>query len=159
MSVRRAEPDEAGALTRLINSAFGPAEDFFVHGDRISVDGVRERFDTGMFLVTEDYGGCVYVELRGDRAYFGLLSVDPALQGQGLARRLIAAAEGHAFSHGCGFMDISVVNLRTELPPLYRKFGYVETGAEPWPDDVPTKVPCHFICMTKDLSKQGGNAN
>jgi len=155
MSVRRAEPDEAGALTRLINSAFGPAEDFFVHGDRISVDGVRERVDTGMFLATEDYGGCVYVELRGDRAYFGLLSVDPVRQGQGLAKRLIAAAEEHAFSHGCEFMDISVVNLRTELPPLYRKLGYVETGIEPWPEGVPTKLPCHFICMAKDLSKGG----
>jgi GNAT superfamily N-acetyltransferase len=151
MSIRRAEADEADSLTRLINSAFVPAEEFFVHGDRISVDRVREYFSSGIFLVTDDYGGCVYVELRGGRGYFGLLSVDPSRQGEGLAKQLIAAAEEYTLTHGCRFMDIRVVNLRTELPPVYRKLGYSETRTEPWPEDVPTKLPCHFICMTKDL--------
>ena len=35
----------------------------------------------GVFLVTDDMAGCVYVELRGERAYFGPLSVDPDAPG------------------------------------------------------------------------------
>jgi hypothetical protein len=49
-------------------------------------------------------------------------------------------------------MDIRVVNLRTELPPRYRKLGYVLSGTEPWPEGVPSKLPCHFLCMSKDLT-------
>jgi hypothetical protein len=50
-------------------------------------------------------------------------------------------------------MDITVVNLRTELPPFYRKLGYVENGTEPVrPDMIPRLLePAHFIKMTKPL--------
>jgi hypothetical protein len=47
-------------------------------------------------------------------------------------------------------MDILIVNLREELPPFYRKRGYVENGTTPFPD-VETKIPCHFINMAKPL--------
>jgi len=152
VTIRRADVNEAGAITEVINAAFGPAEGFFLDGDRITVDGVREFFTKGVFLVSEEYTGCVYVEPRGERCYLGLLSVHPVQQGTGLGKRLIAAAEDWAKIHGSGFMDIRVVNLRTELPPLYRKLGYVETGTEPWPEDSPTKLPCYFLCMTKALA-------
>src|SRR5690242_17810822 len=151
MTIRQAQASEAEAIARVINAAFVPVEEFFVEGDRIDVDGVREFFEKGTFLVAGDYAGAVYVEPRGDRAYFGLLSVDPARQGEGVGRLLIAAAEEHARSVGCRHMDIKVVNLRTELPPLYRRLGYVETSIEPWPEGVPSKLPCHFLCMEKGL--------
>jgi GNAT superfamily N-acetyltransferase len=149
--LRRAMVDEADAIARVINAAFEPAEAFFVEGDRISVDETREYFKKGVFLVAGDYAGAVYVELRGDRAYFGLLSVDPEHQRTGLGRILIDAAEEYARSNGCSYMDIRVVNLRTELPPRYEKLGYQLTGEEPWPEDQATKLPCHFLCMEKAL--------
>jgi len=65
--------------------------------------------------------GVVYVELRGERSYLGLLSVNPELQKTGLGRRLMAAAEEFAREMGSHHMDLTVVNLRTELPPFYRK--------------------------------------
>ena len=86
--IRRAAESDAGALTRLINAAF-EVEKFFIESDRISLPQVREYFHTGAFLVAEDGGemaACVYVELRGERGYFGLLSVDPARQRSGLGR-------------------------------------------------------------------------
>ena len=54
---------------------------------------------------------------------------------------------------GSHHMDITVVNLRTELPPFYRKLGYVENGTEPVrPEMVPRLLqPAHFIKMTKPL--------
>jgi hypothetical protein len=48
-------------------------------------------------------------------------------------------------------MDLRIVNLREELPPFYRKLGYSDIGESPWPADVPTKLPCHFIEMSKAL--------
>ena len=57
MTIRRAGSGEAEAVARVINSAFGPAEGFFVEGDRISEDGTRELFDKGAFLVADEYAG------------------------------------------------------------------------------------------------------
>ena len=91
----------------------------------------------GTFLVAEKGGapvGCVYVEERGERGYFGLLAVDPAEHGKGLGRMLVEAAEDRFRRAGCRAVDISVVDLRTELPPFYRRLGYVETGTAPFPD-------------------------
>jgi len=48
-------------------------------------------------------------------------------------------------------MDIQVVNLREDLFGFYRSRGYVETGTHPFPTDVKTKLPCHFVEMTKSL--------
>jgi GNAT superfamily N-acetyltransferase len=154
MKIRQAEVGEAPELTRVINAAFKPAESFFVDGDRIDLEQVRERFDTGVFLVTDDLSGVVYVEPRGDRAYFGLLSVDPARQGGGVGKKLIAAAEDWARQRGYGVMDIHVVNLRVELPPFYRELGYEETGTEEFHGE-PVKMPCHFIVMSKGLRGAG----
>jgi len=48
-------------------------------------------------------------------------------------------------------MDILIVSLRDELPAFYQRRGYSENGTTPFPDDVPTKIPCHFINMSKPL--------
>jgi hypothetical protein len=44
-----------------------------------------------------------------------------------------------------------VVNLREELPPFYRRLGYVESGTENFPTGKPTHHPCHFLKMSKPL--------
>jgi GNAT superfamily N-acetyltransferase len=150
MKIRQAELAEAPEVMQVINAAFKPAESFFVDGDRIGLDQVRWHFDKGVFLVTDDLSGVVYVELRGPRAYFGLLSVDPAKQGGGVGKKLISAAEEHARRSGCAHMDIRVVNLREELPPFYRRLGYTETGTEELRGE-PVKMPCHFVVMSKTL--------
>lgn len=141
-------------ITAIINAAFRIAEGFFVDGNRITREEVRQHLDKGVFLVAETESGiegCVYLEPRGERAYLGLLSVDPALQQSGLGSRLMSAGEEYCRERGARFMDIYIVNLRTELPAFYRKRGYVENGATPFPADVPTKLPCHFINMSKPL--------
>lgn len=113
--------------------------------------------ETGKFLLLEDSDslvGCVYVELRGERGYFGLLSVKPGRQRSGLGSRLIGAAEHYCRSAGCRLMDLTLVNLRTELPPMYQRLGYRENGTEPFPAE--SKLPCHLVKMTKPLRGPSG---
>jgi predicted N-acetyltransferase YhbS len=154
-ALRTAGPADAGTITALINAAY-KVERFFIDGDRTSEDEVRRYMAQGTFLVAEDGGGapvgCVYVEQRGDRGYFGLLAVDPARHGKGVGRELIRAAEDRFQRAGCRAVDISVVDLRTELPPFYRRLGYVESGTAPFPDPEKATRPCHFILMSKPLN-------
>ena len=153
--IRVAATADAANITDVINAAFRIAEGFFVDGPRISQAEVEQLLAKGSFLLAEaddKLKGCVYVELRGERSYLGLLSVDPSCQKSGLGSVLMVEAENYCRDRGSQFMDIYIVNLREELPAFYRRRGYVENGTTPFPDDVPTKVPCHFINMTKQLS-------
>ena len=147
-----ARPDDVPDLVRLINAAY-EVERFFVTGDRTDAETVQRMMATGSFVVTRDedgISGCVYVELRGLRGYFGMLSVHPSRQGSGLGRRLVELAEQLVRDCGGAAMDIRVVNLRTELPPFYRKLGYAETGIEPATEPRALQ-PFHFIVMSKPL--------
>ena len=153
--IRVAAPADAAKITGVINAAFRIAEGFFVDGMRISQAEVEQLLSKGAFLLVENddkLHACVYVELRGERSYLGLLSVDPGCQKSGLGSLLMLEAEKHCRERGSRFMDILIVNLRDELPAFYERRGYVENGTTPFPDDVPTKIPCHFINMTKSLS-------
>ena len=152
MTIRKATAQDLDTLLHIINAAY-LVERFFVDGDRIAPDGVTRLLAKGTFLIGEDDGharACVYVEPRGKRGYFGLLAVDPTRQHAGWGRRMIAAAETFCRDAGCVALDINVVNLRTELPPFYKKLGYVETGTAPFTDPRALQ-PCHMIVMTKEL--------
>jgi len=145
---------DAEQITALINRAFRPAEGFFIETDRINLESVQDHFQTGQFLLAESgdsVAACVYVEARDQRAYLGLLSVDPTCQQSGLGSLLMNAAEEHCRGLACRFVDIQVVNLREDLFGFYRKRGYVATGIHPFPPDLETKLPVHFIEMSKRL--------
>lgn len=154
IDIRMALPDDAANITAVINAAFRIAEGFFIDGNRITQAEVEQLLTKGSFLLAEDGGklnGCVYVELRGERSYLGLLSVDPACQQGGLGSFLMLEAEKHCRERGSRFMDILIVNLREELPPFYQKRGYVHEGTSPFPEGIETRIPCHFINMSKSL--------
>jgi predicted N-acetyltransferase YhbS len=157
MEIRFGAESDLPAVTALVNAAFR-VEAFFIVRDRLLLEEAQAHFAKGRFLVAEENGalaGVVYVELRGDRSYLGLLSVDPALQKSGLGRRLTAAAEEFARAMGAHHMDLTVVNLRTELPPFYEKLGYQVVGTAPIREEMVPRVtqPCHFIRMSKPLGR------
>jgi GNAT superfamily N-acetyltransferase len=116
--------------------------------DRTPDDPAKENSDlTGTIRISQS-------EIRNSkfsRAYLGLLAVDPVHQQSGLGSLLMDAAEDYCRGLGAGFMDLKVVSLRQELFGFYRRRGYVETGASPFPEDVKTKLPCHLIDMSKSL--------
>jgi ribosomal protein S18 acetylase RimI-like enzyme len=154
MQFRLAQGPDVEPLAQLINSAFR-VELPFIDGDRIDAEGIHSYMAKGKFLVAEDSTGlaaCVYVELRGDRGYLGLLGVDPPRQGIGLGRKLMDAAENYFRESGCVAVDLRVISPRAPLPAFYRHLGYLETGTAPFAPSVPIKVPCHYILMSKILA-------
>jgi GNAT superfamily N-acetyltransferase len=153
MKIRAATRADAASVAALVTLAYR-VEAFFVDGDRTDPAEVTRRLERGDFLMLEDDGvliGCVYVEVRGERGYFGMLSINPRRQRQGLGAVLVDAAEKWCSQNGCRVVEIEVVNLRTELPPFYQKLGYVEQENRPFPDPGRCKLPCHFIVMSKEL--------
>jgi N-acetylglutamate synthase-like GNAT family acetyltransferase len=149
---RPAAPADAGTIAGLINQAFA-VERFFVAGDRTDEEEVRELMVRGGFLCAEIDGelvGCVYLERRGERGYFGMLSVSPSRQKAGIGRCVVEYIEAHFRAAGCTAVDIKIVHLRSELPPFYRGLGYRETGTAPFVDDSLTRE-AHFVLMSKEL--------
>lgn len=155
MNIRTATEADFDTILNLINAAF-QVERFFKNRDRVDDADLKHYFETGTFLVSEENGhttGCVYITRNGDRAYFGLLSVDPSQQKKGIGRRLIAAAEEFARETGARFMDLKLINLRTELPGIYFKLGYRISGTQFYPEERKHLLsqPVHFLCMSKEL--------
>ena len=67
---------------------------------------------------TDHLLGCVAVTDKGERdgaliGYLGMLTVSPELQGGGLGRQLIEAAEDHARRFGATAMEMTVIKSRT----------------------------------------------
>jgi ribosomal protein S18 acetylase RimI-like enzyme len=155
LRVRAATAADAGRLIPLINAAF--SVETFLQGPRTDPARLAASMEKGTILLAEDTEGrlaaSVYVELRGDHGYAGMLAVDPARQKSGIGARMMRAAEDHLRKHGCSTVDITVLSLRPELPPLYRKLGFVETGTEEfvYPHRIEGGRECHCIVMSKPL--------
>jgi predicted N-acetyltransferase YhbS len=142
-------------LISLINAAFS-IEDF-LEGTRTDEERISAVMDKGDFLIAEDAEGrllgCVYMERRGKVGYLGMLSVDRSLQGRGLGRKLMNSAEEIFLDEGMEAVEIVVMSLRPELPPIYQKFGYKVMNAEPFKPSRKPKpgIECHGIIMMKRL--------
>lgn len=150
---READPADADRIAALVNRAF-LAESWFKSTDRTNAAQVRELLSKGVFLLLEEEArllACVYLEPRGDRVYLGMLSVEQDVQGRGLGRRMMREAEEFARRARHVAIDLRIVHVREELPPYYRKLGYVEAGTEPAPGFPGVKIPIHFVLMTKSL--------
>jgi GNAT superfamily N-acetyltransferase len=85
-------------------------------------------------LVCRDDDGavrcCVLLWEKGEGlVYLGMLTIDPALQGTGRGKRLLAAAEDWARDNlGADRMEMQVFSRRRELLAFYERRGYRPTG-------------------------------
>jgi ribosomal protein S18 acetylase RimI-like enzyme len=155
LHIRSANSSDRKRLIPLINSAF--SVETFLQGPRTDEERLSSAMEKGTILLAEDDDGhllaSVYTELRGRHGYAGMLAVDPALQRSGLGRRMMEAAEMHFRRQGCEALEITVLSLRPELLPIYRRFGFVETGTEEfvYPHPIQDGLECHCIVMSKPL--------
>jgi len=153
LSMRTAKEGDADAIACLVNTAF-LVEQFFIERDRTDPATVRRLMQKGKFLLAEEgpnLVGCIYLEVRGNRGYFGMLSIEPSRQRTGVGRELIAAVEIYFREAGCEFSDLKIVNVREELHTMYQRLGYSDMGTAVYDDPTPTKIPVHFILMSKPL--------
>ena len=157
MIARKATTDDIPEIVRIINLAYR-VEDFFVTGDRTNFDDIAERMsdaNTAVLVVDADRPGlaaAVCVDVHDGTGHFAMLSVDPASQGKGLGRALVAAVEKFCREAGCTALDLEVVNLRTELPPFYQALGFSPTEIAPFEPASKLRRAAHLIRMTKLLA-------
>ncbi|WP_126174197.1 GNAT family N-acetyltransferase [Altericroceibacterium xinjiangense] len=103
--------------------------------------------------------GCAEVTSPHDGlAAIGLLTVDPARQGQGLAKQLLGAAERLAADEfAARRIELTVIRQRSELIAYYERRGYLRTGEErPFPHHdprfgVPRRNDLAFVVLGKNL--------
>ncbi len=152
---RFATAEDAPRLIAMINAAFSIEE--FLEGTRTDDVRLAATMAKGSILMAEDEDGnllgSVYFEPRGRRGYLGMLAVDSAQQGRGLARCLVEAAEMHLRTAGCNEVEIVVLNMRPELVPIYQRFGFVVEGTNEFTPSRTLKpgVECYGIIMVKKL--------
>ena len=172
VDIRNAKPDDIPSLCRLIQKAYrGEAsragwttEADLLDGQRTDPEDLADILaDPRQALLTawrdEVLLGCVLIADRGEGVgYFGMLSVDPTMQGGGLGRALVEAAHSAmAERFGARRVRISVFPQRDTLIAWYERLGYRMTGETlPFPYGnprfgLPKRDDLHFVVMERAL--------
>lgn len=102
---------------------------------------------------------CCQLENRDDHAYFGMFAVDPARQGGGLGKDVLAEAERLAREEwDAKEMHMTVISARAELIAWYVRRGYARTGVTspfPYGDErfgLPKRDDLEFELLVKKLA-------
>ena len=72
--------------------------------------------------------GCVNLQQHDKKMYLGMFCVSPQLQGIGIGKQILNAAEEYALQFGCTAIYMSVISARNELISWYNRRGYADTG-------------------------------
>ena len=151
----RAKPADVAAIVELVNGAYRgdssrrgwTTEADLIDGTRIDAAAVEDLLATpgcAVLVLRAQSGllGCVEVRRRSaGTAYVGMLTVRPALQGSGIGRQMLAAAETYA---------------RQEY--WYERRGYQPTGElRPFPYEesrfgVPKSPDLRMVVLRKALA-------
>jgi hypothetical protein len=141
LHIRLATSADRPRLVPLINSAF--SIETFLEGTRTDDERLAAMMQKGEILVAEDSSGqilaSIYAETRSNRGYLGM--------------QMLSAAENHFRASGCEAIDITVLSLRPELLPIYRRLGFIDSGTEEFQMSRATTdgQHCHCIKMSKPL--------
>ena len=149
MRVRPATVEDAEAVAALVHSAYRSdesrrgwtSEAHLVGGQRADPAMVRHvvGLPDDVVLVAVDGDdvpyACCHLERRDAGAYLGMFAVRPQVQGGGVGRAMLAAAEAWARDRwDARSLDITVLNHRPELLAWYERCGFARTGEEhPFP--------------------------
>ena len=170
MPVSIATNEDIPSLVQLINSAYrGEAskqgwttEAYLLKGelrtDEDSLASILEIKDAVMLKYVSEDGiitGCVYLHKQERGLYLGMLTVSAALQGAGIGKKLLAAADEYAKENNCSHIFMNVISLRAELIAWYERHDYYQTEErKPFLNDerfgIPTQ-PLEFLIMEKKV--------
>ena len=142
MELRQANVEDADEIVALVNRAYrGESSKRGWTTEADLLDGTRTDRNDIVDLITppkaalilcttgDTIVGSVHVEKRRDECYLSMLVVEPELQGGGVGKVVMQAAEAHARDvfHSTK-MIMSVITIRTELIAFYERRGYLRTG-------------------------------
>jgi ribosomal protein S18 acetylase RimI-like enzyme len=132
---------DAGELDRLVNSAYRgesskqgwTTEADLIDGTRTdakAIASIIQQAGHQILKYVEDGTilGCVEIRSDHDRLYLGMLTVSPQLQGKGIGKLLMKAAEEEAKKLNCTSVYMTVITVRSELIDWYKRLGYSDTG-------------------------------
>lgn len=131
---------DAREISRLVNSAYRgesskkgwTTEESLLDGLRTNINELKNMIGSHDIIVAlnehKEIVGCVYLEKRKDGLYLGMLTVNPALQAQGLGKILMHQAELYAKEHSLSKIIMTVIDSRSELIAFYERRGFKFTG-------------------------------
>lgn len=130
--IRRARPEDADAVRRLVLDAFGHYIARLGKPPAPMLDDYDRRIADGQAWVLEEDGGLAGVLVLEDAEGGALLldnvAVAPSARGRGHGRALVAFAEEEARRRGHGEVRLYTNVLMTENLGLYGRLGFRETG-------------------------------
>ncbi len=94
------------------------------------LEGVFQKAGS-VFLKYVDEGqvlACVNLQKIDNRIYLGMFAVAPMMQGSGIGKKILQAAEIYAKAMNADAIFMSVISVRQELIAWYGRHGYKETG-------------------------------
>lgn len=169
MTFRKATFEDAEKLNELVNSAYRgdssragwTTEADLLDGQRTDVDGIKEMIHADrieMVLDGDEIQGCIYIKKEESSVYFGMLTVKPTLQSQGVGKLLLQRLEELTREWNLKKIRMTVINSRKELIAFYERRGFRWTGeTEPFPQNDPRfgipKTKLLFHVFEKTLSE------
>ncbi|MBR7800676.1 GNAT family N-acetyltransferase [Undibacterium fentianense] len=164
LDFRIATSKDAEAITALVNSAYRgdssragwTTEADLLTGVRVIPNDVLNLIEADGSLILlclqdEIIVGSVHLQKTEDRAYLGMFAVNPQLQGGGIGKRFMLAAEDLVKrTWQSQKMWMTVITSRHELIAYYERRGYAKTGKV---KDFPAEVPdeCRLVKELKML--------
>ncbi|HEX8059932.1 MAG TPA: GNAT family N-acetyltransferase [Cyclobacteriaceae bacterium] len=139
--ISKAELNDSETLAALVNSAYRgehakkgwTTEADLIEGTRTDTAALKDiiKKDDTTILKYERDGkiiGCVELKIVDGRLYLGMLTVEPSIQGSGIGKEMLRAAEEFGKTRGCRSVYMTVITIRKELIDWYKRHGYADTG-------------------------------
>lgn len=167
--ITKATLSDATELDKLVNSAYRgdssrqgwTTEADLLDGTRTDAAAIKELMETPgitilKYVESDEILACVELKKEDDKLYVGMLTVTPRLQGKGIGKELLKAAEEEAIKQKCTSAFMTVISVRKELIDWYLRHGYQYTGEKkPFAFNDPRfgqpKMKLEFVVLEKKL--------
>lgn len=141
--IKIATTADAAAITALLNSAYRgeisklgwTTEAHLIAGnvrtDEYSLQLVMNQPGSVVLKYSDQKHqliGCVNLQQHGSKIYLGMFSVSPQLQGRGVGKEILDAAEEYAKYVQCKTIYMNVISVRKELIDWYLRRRFRDTG-------------------------------